>query len=197
MEPVHGRVGRSQRRGIEAADDVIAEFLCDQTSESREWPDDQKLRDAFQTLPLYRLLTRGRLRLVLEGIEQTLRTSMAEQQNVPRNLTIEHVMPQGWHEHWPLPPGEADMEARAVERSRLVHSIGNLTLVNERLNPLLSNSPWMEKREGLGEHSVLFLNKVLLDLSPSDQWDEATIRIRAGQLAQLATQVWPGPTSWI
>ena len=31
------------------------------------------------------------------------------------------------------------MEAAAVERSRLVHSIGNLTLVNERLNPLLSN----------------------------------------------------------
>ena len=185
-----------QERGIEAADDIIIEFLRDQTSNSREWPDDQMLRDAFLTLPLYRLLTRGRLRLLLEGIEQALRTSKAEQKNVPRNLTIEHVMPQAWHEHWPLPVAEADVEAATFERSRLVHSIGNLTLVNERLNPHLSNGPWMEKREGFREHSVLFLNKALLDDSPTDHWDEAAIRNRAEQLAQLAIQVWPGPDGW-
>ena len=121
---------------------------------------------------------------------------MAEQQNVPRNLTIEHLMPQSWREHWPPPEGAADVEAAAVERSRLVHSIGNLTLVNERLNPLLSNGPWTQKRESLRDHSVLFLNKILLDHSPADRWDEATIRRMGEHLAQLATQVWPGPTGW-
>ena len=121
---------------------------------------------------------------------------MAEQQNVPRDLTIEHVMPQSWQEHWPPPEGEADMEAAAAERSRLVHSIGNLTLVNERLNPHLSNGSWTQKRGALGEHSVLFLNKVLLAESPSSHWDEATIRSRGERLAQLAAQMWPGPTAW-
>lgn len=185
-----------QRQGLETADDVIVEFLKSQTSESREWPDDHRLMNAFLTLPLYRLLTRGRLRLVLEGIEQSLRTDKSEQQMAPPNLTIEHLMPQSWREHWPLPVGEADAETAVVERSRLVHTIGNLTLVNERLNPHLSNGPWMQKREALGDHSVLFLNKALLADSPTDQWHEATIRSRGDTLAKLAARIWPGPSDW-
>ena len=182
-----------QERGIQAADDVIVEFLRGQTAESREWPNDEKLKAAFSTLPLYRLLTRGRLRLVLEGIEGELRTSKAEQQNVPRNLTIEHLMPQGWREHWSAPVSSDGTGLAAMERDRLVHSVGNLTLVNNKLNPHLSNGPWKMKREGLKDHSVLFLNKTLLDESPEDQWDESMIKNRSERLAGLAARVWPGP----
>ena len=49
----------------------------------------QALFDAFQTQPLYRMLTRGRLRLVLEGIDDQLRSSWAESQSVLPRLTIE------------------------------------------------------------------------------------------------------------
>lgn len=42
-----------QKRGIELANDIIIEFLGEQTADSREWPYNQKLRDAFLTLPLY------------------------------------------------------------------------------------------------------------------------------------------------
>jgi hypothetical protein len=85
---------------------------------------------------------------------------------VKRNtLTIEHVMPQGWEAHWPLPAGhtEEDMEAR----SRLVQTMGNLTLVNNRLNPALSNAAWPIKKAGIADHSVLFLNKDILTRTPS------------------------------
>ena len=184
-----------QERTDEAADDVIVEFLRTQTAESREWPDDKQLKDAFLTLPLYRLLTRGRLRLVLEGVEQELRTSMTEQQDVPRNLTIEHVMPQAWREHWAPPTSEVGAEEPATERDRIIHSLGNLTLVNERLNPHLSNGPWSEKREALGQHSVLFLNKELLGGSSLDRWDEETIRSRGERLAEVAAKVWSRPSA--
>ena len=50
-----------------------------------------------------------------------------------------------------------------------------------------------KKREGLGKHSVLFLNKDLLEMSTDDQWDEATILKRGERLAKIAAQVWPGP----
>ena len=133
------------------------------------------------------------MRLVLEGIEGALRSSKSEETNVPQNLTIEHVLPQGWREHWPLPAGGAGEETAAIERDRLLHSIGNLTLVNNRLNPSLSNGPWKTKREGLNEHSVLFLNKDLLAESFIDLWGEKAIRCRSERLAQFAVQVWPGP----
>ena len=45
-----------------------------------------------------------------------------------------------------------------IQRERVIHTIGNLTLLNSRLNAALSNGPWDSKREGLAEHSVLFLN---------------------------------------
>jgi hypothetical protein len=183
-----------QKQGIESPDEVIVEFLRQQTAESREWPNDERLISSFLTLPVYRLLTRGRLRLVLEGIEGALRTSKAEEQTVPHNLTIEHVMPQAWRAHWPAPAGEAGPELAALDRDRLVRTIGNLTLVNNRLNPDLSNGPWNKKREGLGKHSVLFLNKELLDESKVDGWDESTILERGERLARLAAQVWPGPS---
>ncbi len=73
------------------------------------------------------------------------------------------------------------MEAAAT-RDTLKHSIGNLTLVTHKLNPALSNAPWNEKRAALGEHTVLFLNKGLVNGYP-DAWDEDTVRERGKVLA--------------
>ena len=72
----------------------------------------------------------------------------------------------------------------------MTHTIGNLTLVNGRLNPSLSNGPWENKRETLGDHSVLFLNKGLVRNGP-DVWDEAAIEARRKWLHKRVVKVWP------
>ena len=175
------------------AGDTVVEFLSKQKAYANIWPDDRALRDAFLTLPLYRSLTRARLRLVLEGIEGKKRSVMAETQTVPRRLTIEHVMPQKWQDNWPLPTNESDVE-KAVElrdnRNKIIHTMGNLTLVNNRLNPKLSNASWPRKRKELGRHSTLFLNKKLVEEAPL-VWNEDTIAERAKRLTKLAAQAWP------
>ena len=176
--------------GPARAGDIVVEYLKEQDSNVGLWPSDQQLEYAFVNLPLYRLLTRGRLRLVLEGIEEELRTVKTEDQAVPRNLTIEHIMPQRWREHWRLPTELVDDMEAAGNRDRLIHSIGNLTLVNKRLNPTLSNAPWQDKRATIDEHSVLFLNKTLISEAP-DEWDEMAIAERANSLVQSAVKVWP------
>ena len=130
------------RRSVDRADEAIVEYLASQVAFGNQWPDDQVLEEVFASAPLYRLLTRGRLRLVLEGIEAALRTNKTESQSVPRNLTIEHVMPQHWRENWPLPEGTEDEGRAAASRDRLIHSLGNLTLVTHNLNAALSNAPW-------------------------------------------------------
>ena len=184
---------RIQEGGLDKADEVTAGFLRDQTAYSREWPSDESVARALESSPLYRLLTRGRLRLVLEGIEARLRASgKSEQPDVPINLTIEHLMPVGWREEeWPLPDG-VDEDAAVYQRNTLIHTIGNLTLVTQKLNSSLSNSPWEHKRDGLQEHSVLLLNNELMSESA---WNEESIRSRSQRMADLVCEVWPGPNS--
>ena len=134
-------VDNLEKAGPGNAGDTIVEYLGNQTSDVGLWPTDQKLEEAFVHLELYRLLTRGRLRIVLEGIEAELRTELAEIQDAPRNLTIEHIMPQNWRQHWALPTSVEDGIQAEWDRDHFIHSIGNLTLVNNRLNPVLSQTP--------------------------------------------------------
>ena len=139
------------------------------------------------------LLTRGRLRTVLEALEDSFRGPKTEEEHVSRGtLTIEHVMPQKWEENWPLPPN-ANEEDAVSERERVIHSIGNLTLVNKRLNPSLSNADWHTKARALVQHSVLHLNKQLLSSFTESDFSEAQIRERGKTLAGQATTIWPGP----
>jgi hypothetical protein len=172
------------------AGDPVVSYLAAQDADAREWPDDRQLQAAFIELPLYRLLTRGRLRMLLEAVEESLRGPYAESQHVPKKLTIEHVMPRAWRTHWASPGGNDLREAEA-QRDRLVHSIGNLTLLNSKLNTTQSNGPWDKKQLALDAHSVLYLNKRLLDGYRGQVWDESGIRTRSRALAELAGAVWP------
>ena len=176
--------------GAEHAGDKIVGRLMSEQSGASVWPSDDDLREAFRREPLYWSLSRGRLRMVLEGIEGTLRTSKSEARSVPRNLTIEHIMPQGWMRHWPLPADTEEPVTAARHRERMIHTIGNLTLANDKLNPALSNGPWERKRVLLEDHSVLFLNKRVLDDAPQ-VWDENAIEERSQKLCEAAIRVWP------
>ena len=192
-------IGLLQRlRNSEAVESgsAVVKYLDEQDSDSNatKWPKNAELEDAFADLPIYNILSRGRLRLVLEAIEAELRTNKSETPKAPRNLTIEHIMPQGWRAtraHWNIHLCDPDvLRAAEARRDRLIHSMGNLTLTNSQLNSSMSNGSWTEKQAELRDHSVLFLNKDLLD-NPPPIWDESSIADRAGHLFQTAIKVWP------
>ena len=202
-----------RKDGLERADEVVVGFLKEQTADARKWPSDREVADSLVSLPLYRLLTRGRLKLVLEGVESRLRSPKAEEIDILKDLTIEHLMPQSWNEeNWPL-PDRTDKELAEHERNMLIHSIGNLTLVTQKLNSTLSNASWTCrqpedkskcwacggsehkpkcKRGGLLKHSNLSLNS---ELSSESHWNEESIRARSKQMAGLVAERWPGPDS--
>ena len=129
--------------------------------------------------------------MVLEVIEEELRTTKAEGGSLPTGLTIEHIMPQSWRGVWPGPEPGVEPEDPEERRDRLLDSLGNLTLVNQPLNSALSNGPWESKRKGLDEHSTLFLNKDLLEHSGDDGWDEDAIHARARRLHKAFVKAWP------
>ena len=138
------------------------------------------------------MLTRGRLRMVLEGLEDSLRGPKSEDEFVTRGkLTIEHLMPQQWSQHWPLDNEDGLREDAEEVRNRLVHTIGNLTLVTKSLNPVLSNGPWETKQGELQAHGVLLLNSELLREFGNRDFLEDQIRDRSRLLAERAASTWP------
>ena len=173
---------------------ALEQYLLEQTSDARSWPTDAEFTANLTGLPLYRLLTRGRMRMILESIEDSFRSPNSEDEFVKRGkLTIEHLLPQAWKTHWPL-PSDADPVLAAVERDRILHTLGNLTLVTSRLNPGLSNNAWDAKRPALNEHTVLLMNTRLLQEHP-DAWGEEQIHDRGRKLAEVAIEIWPRGTS--
>ncbi len=189
-----GLTNELENAGPGLAGNTVVRFLNQQTAYANLWPDDQTLLDTFLTKPMYGSLAQGRLNLILQGIEGELRTAMSETQAVPRNLHIEHVMPQGWMAHWNLPDEVEDREIAVARRNRMIHSMGNLTLVSQRLNTALSNAPWEQKRVTLDKHAVLHLNKDLT-LNAPPMWDESAIVERGKRLHEAAIKVWPHANS--
>ena len=180
--------------------DDIETFFVNQKSQSRYWPDNDEVREELRVLPAYRRLGRGRLRMVIESIEDHLRgwigtkSGLGSERVTRGKLAIEHVMPRKWTMHWPLPDGSRG----EGERDALIHTIGNLTLLTSRLNSKVSNGPWVGesgKRQGLEAHDVLVLNRELLKVA-QESWTDSMIRSRSDALAQLIVEIWPTPEGY-
>lgn len=152
----------------------------------------------------------SRVRSFLKEIENELHTKLSEEVEIKSWLTIEHVMPLAWQEHWPLQSGEQVtwvMEQNALHRpwadtdtvhgrinrkNELIHTMGNLTLLTNSLNSSVSNAPMEEKRIAILEHSALALNRYFHHVV---EWDEDAIISRGKKLFEMALKVWPYPKS--
>ena len=176
------------------ADDLILEFLKGQRGESQSWPSDVEITDTLVSTPLYTAISRSRVRLVLEAIEQSMGTDLSEHARPDSVLTIEHLLPQDWKTNWPLPANVENTELASFARDRNKHTLGNLTLVTAKLNPTLSNAAWTIKKNALRDHTVLRLNWQLLKNDP-EEWDEAAIAARTASLTDTILTLWPGPES--
>ena len=181
-------IAKLNRDGLADADNIIIRYLMSPpTDSSQVWPNDRMLYERLTTEPMRGAVPRKKM--VFVAIEVSLRSDKSESLGNTDKLTVEHIMPQKWEKNWPLPPDKEEGEA-TTDRNEVVKSIGNLTLTTAKLNAKLSNNPWSEKRKTLGNHSSLFLNKLLLNDAP-DIWDEATIQERNQYLAELVTRIWP------
>jgi hypothetical protein len=154
---------------------------------STRWPDDGFVVWRQKASAAYGDIRGTGIAYVLSRVEASLRTGKSEcAWNVRTPLTLEHIMPQRWEEHWPLPE-EAGEEARPY-RDSLLNRIGNLTILTKKLNSSLSNREWKEKRGHLNEHTVLLMNSAL---AAKEEWNEAEIEARCEDLGHRFCKLWP------
>lgn len=177
------------------AGECVERFLSTQTSEGKYWPDDAEVRRELEHLPVYKRLRRGRLRMVLEALEDyrrgwtNARDGLGGERVARGRYHIEHVMPRKWAAHWPIDGGSES------EREHLIDTIGNLTLLTAKLNSKVSNGPWLGERgklSGLQQHDVLLLNRELVKASAAE-WSEEGIKVRSRDLIEAILRVWPVP----
>lgn len=178
------------------AGDAIEKYLSSQTSASKHWPDDREIQQELLSLPAYRRIRRGRLRMVLEAIEDHLRgwkcgqAALGNERVARGKLAIEHLMPRKWHLHWQLRDGQSEND-----REEIIHVLGNLTLLTSKLNSKVSNGPWFGaggKQSALDGHDVLFLNREVLKRRDV-QWSDDTIRERTRTIIKLICEIWSVP----
>ena len=167
------------------------------------FPDDAEVCKNILVRKQYGNVQQSRLRHILCQLELAARDN-DEAASLPDDLTIEHVLPDTWMDHWPLPDGTkvpADLRAGMTEsqlrlieaREALKHTLGNLTLLTGARNPSLGNLSFETKREALRQ-SLLRLNREIADppnCTEKVTWTEESIQGRGNRLAVLACKIWP------
>lgn len=156
------------------------------------WPGDEELTRELASAPIYSQ-PKTRLRAYLEAIEDwyrgytTIRPVSASR--VKRGtMTIEHLLPQKWREHWPV-----DDLQQQIDRDAHVHRLGNLTLLTQSLNSSVSNGPWdgvHGKRAALDVSDTLILTR---EPRKVDDWREERIDERTHALTGAVLETWPAP----
>jgi hypothetical protein len=193
-----------RKQSAQALPEAVESALSELTGETAAWPSDEEFGRAWMSGAAYETMNRAKLTHILARVNATYMTTLNELLTIDSALTVEHIMPQGWIEHWPLADGSRglkwnelvdsgpdDSRATATRaRERMIHSFGNLTIVTQELNSSVSNGPWTEKKDGLLDASLLPLN---LQLRGYERWDEEAITKRGQELLERAKRIWPGP----
>lgn len=175
------------------AGDFLENFLAEQTSYLNHWPSDKEVVQVLTTYPLGWRITRARLRVILEALEDSLRgwsgAKPSHEQRMRRySSTVEHIMPKAWEKNW---PAVKDEFARKY-RDNIIQTLGNFTLASRRLNSKMSNGPWEEKKKALSDAQLtsLALNK---DVFSEAEWNETKIEARTARLLNEFIHYWPVP----
>lgn len=184
---------------------ALSEKLLSGGGTTRNWPTDAMVIEKAISRKISKEIRTPALRLILERLETAHRGKKSEDREIPGGLQVEHVLPQKWAAHWTLkgkliPAGIAEYPWQAAEdfadmvdairhRNDLLHTLGNLTLLNKYLNPAVSNGSYAGKLEEY-KNSVLRLNRYF---DSQKDWDEDSIVRRGKVLGELLCKIWPRP----
>ncbi len=183
---------------------AVEKYLAASVGESGEWPRDEKFLTAWRNNHVYQTLQNPKVVHILRRLSDTYFTGKTEDITINAPLSVEHILPQSWLAHWPLPDGTAGYTQRQVwdaadgdktaeatnVRNAALQTFGNLTIVSQALNSSLSNGPWPQKKEALLNASLLPINQ---QLSGVEVWNEDAIDKRSSSLSSRALKIWPGP----
>ena len=185
-------------RAVEKAGGVtatsVADYLRRGAGESTKFPTDAEIESFLLEQPLYGRIAQYKVRAVLEVLEAASQSKKSPALTINEKLTIEHVMPQTWKTHWPLPSGAAadpvTEQKASLRRGVMLNTLGNLTLITGSFNSSLQNAAWTDKRPELLTYGKLNLTQYFHG-AEANEWNEVAIRKRGEHLVKLLVRTWP------
>ncbi|CAN5244635.1 DUF262 domain-containing protein [soil metagenome] len=186
------------RRQAQVDVEALAQALSAGKIDLSRWPNDEEWRRQWMARAQYKPTRQPRLRYLFERLEADKRSAADEVVEIRSHLTLEHIMPQKWREHWPiaetpgLDPDEFDLDqaTKEVARDGAVNLLGNITLLTQTLNSSVSNGGFGAKMPALKAQSALCLNR---DLHAFEAWNEDAIAVMGAGLFEIARKRWKGP----
>lgn len=159
------RVARSLRgsRDFEAATEALAAFA----------PADSEFEVAFRSASITR---RDSARYILRELEQNRRSTEELMVAAPSKVHVEHIYPQ-----------TPRSEVRLPNHGAVVNRIGNLTLLDRRLNAAAKNGTFWEKKPYYERSEILLTRDLLRD----DGWNLDRIMSRQEVFSRQAPNIWP------
>ncbi len=175
--------------------DAVRDELLRSAEKTATWPTDDEFKKAWLGEPVYLKTRTDRAAMVLRALEESMRTAKNEAVSLPVSLTIEHLLPQkfaikDYPYAVPMPLKEDETPERC--RARVMHAIGNLTLLTQSLNTAVSNGPFVAKSAAIAAESDLRLN-AWLRAGAHTVWSETEIATRATKLFEFALVIWSRP----
>ena len=115
--------------------------------------------------------------------------------------TLKHIMPQKWNQNWyDVPVYDTDEneveDADEMEhvRSHAIYEIGNIILLNSKLNTSISNGNFTDKingkngRKGIKDLANIRLTRKVID--NNTEWNELKIYARTAELKTEIRKIW-------
>jgi hypothetical protein len=146
-------------------------------------PDDAVFQDSFASATI----SKGAIaKFYLRTLEQQLVTPGSEELVVSpdsEKVNLEHILPQTYSSAWSNVPAD--------QHSSLVKRLGNLALLNKRMNLKAANSNFATKKPFFAVSKI----KLTSSLADLEDWTSVEIEQRQRMLAELAVKAWPNKPS--
>lgn len=151
---------------------------------------------------LRRMTTNKLPTLLLFWIELYDRNSLnVDVKSLKYEYTLEHIMPQKWMQNW-RDVSVYDVNGSEVEdvdeiehvRNHAIYEIGNMTLLNAKLNSSISNSAFSDKvngkngKKGIRNLADLRLTREIFE--DNTEWDERKIYARTAAFENKIREIW-------
>jgi hypothetical protein len=170
LEGVMAKLAQAIRKDVRGGVDELKSTF------KKKLPSKQAIKDGFSTLeptvPVARALL-IEIETALAGTEKTPAS--------PQKVNVEHIFPQSPSDEW-----IDAFQANGAEDA-YVARLGNMTLLDAKLNKQASNKPYQEKRKEYYSKSDFTLTKMV---TKPNEWTAATVDKRQADLLETAIKVW-------
>lgn len=197
----------------EISPDTLFKSLANAKGDASRFPNDAEFKKKCAESPIYPgALDTPKVRAILAELELEYRKDSSVEDIFNQDyghLDIDHLMPKSWYSYWPLKDGEystseeasgvklktilgepiSDHEQLIDDRQKCIPTLGNLTLLNLRVNRGAQHKAFSDKKELLLANTNLRLNIPILSI---DEWDESQIKARSELLADMSLKIWKG-----